>query len=164
MSYQRKTTRQYRINPKSAVNKRRQWKWCRDGRFRWVSKERTLNEVIEDFWSQVKRGDEKDCWEWTGCIRSNDIPYGQFRWKRKLYLSHRFSYHLHYGDLTDDWCVCHKCDNPRCVNPHHLFKGTHTDNMRDMFAKNRRLRWPSEIAKANSTKAQMNSTKRIGKI
>lgn len=53
-------------------------------------------------------------------------------------LAHRVAYQIYYGvDLTPDDIVCHKCDNPSCINPKHLFVGTHEDNVRDRVAKGR---------------------------
>jgi len=77
-----------------------------------------------------------DCWEWTGY--KDELGRGQFHvWKEKTYRVHRFMYELVNGKIPDGMCVCHECDNPSCVNPDHLFLGTHQDNMMDMNSKGR---------------------------
>lgn len=77
------------------------------------------------------------CWMWNG---TGNI-YGKIRGKGGRYSSfvsaHRMSYELHNGAIPDGLCVLHKCDTPRCVNPDHLFLGTHQDNTDDMMKKGR---------------------------
>ena len=74
------------------------------------------------------------CWEFDGCLSS--AGYGQIRENKKLMYAHHISYEYHYGD-RGGLCVLHKCDNPKCFNPAHLFLGTHRDNMIDMTKKGR---------------------------
>ena len=74
-------------------------------------------------------------WLWVGS--TNSTNYGNFRLNGKTELAHRVSYQLNYGAISKDICVLHKCDNPPCVNPDHLFLGSRRDNSDDMIAKNR---------------------------
>lgn len=78
---------------------------------------------------------ESGCWEWTGHIMKNG--YGQIGLKGKVLLVHRASYMHFVGKIPKNFFVCHKCDNPKCFNPEHLFVGTSNDNVQDMVKKGR---------------------------
>lgn len=88
------------------------------------------------FWAKVDKSNGPDsCWIWIGTKRP--LGYGVFRIDGHTVRAHRLAYEFTIGPIGD-LHACHKCDNPSCVNPSHIFLGTHLDNMRDMFAKNRR--------------------------
>lgn len=75
------------------------------------------------------------CWYWTGYL--NTRGYGVVRVGRKTALAHRFSYSIHKGEIPNGLFACHRCDNPSCINPDHIFLGTNQDNMNDMKLKGR---------------------------
>lgn len=86
----------------------------------------------ERFWSKVKKGAPDECWE-----QHTKSRYGKIYDGNKVVLLHRVSWLIFVGEIPEGMEVCHKCDNPRCCNPSHLFIGTHADNMRDMANKGR---------------------------
>ena len=93
------------------------------------------------FWEKVLVDDDDKCWEWQA--GRNKKGYGNFyisvgHSKDKHCLAHRMAYKLRYGDFDENLLVCHRCDNPSCVNPSHLFLGTNQDNMNDSSKKGRK--------------------------
>lgn len=90
--------------------------------------------LIPRFWSHVDKS-QGECWIWTKA--KSKRGYGVIQIKYKSVRCHRFSWEIHNGPIPEGLLVCHKCDNPACVRPDHLFLGTHKDNMRDMSAKGR---------------------------
>lgn len=92
--------------------------------------------LIERFHLKYRK-DESGCWIWTASVAGKG--YGQIKLpgQRKQIYAHRLSYMIHKGDDPGKSFVCHTCDNPRCVNPEHLFIGTSQDNHDDMKTKGR---------------------------
>ena len=80
---------------------------------------------------------ENKCWNWKGWINHAKGGYGQISHNNKILKAHRVSYELYYEKSLDNLHCLHKCDNPSCVNPLHLFAGTNLDNIQDKVNKNR---------------------------
>lgn len=89
--------------------------------------------VEQRFYQKINKTD--GCWYWTGSL--NHCGYGTFNCRDKTWLAHRLSYQWSVGSIPDGYSVLHKCDNPKCVRPDHLFLGTQADNVVDMMAKGR---------------------------
>ena len=88
------------------------------------------------FWLKVEKTNE--CWKWHGA--KHPFGYGMiqrgFKPHKKI-TAHRASWEIHFGVIPYGMNVLHKCDNPECTNPDHLFVGTFKDNSRDMYHKGR---------------------------
>lgn len=94
--------------------------------------------VLPRFEAKVEKTD--GCWRWLGAKHGKG--YGHFKMPTgkgdgRIEKAHRTAYNLYVGEIPDGLMVLHRCDNPSCVNPDHLFLGTNDDNMKDMVAKGR---------------------------
>ncbi len=112
------------------------------------------------FMDRVEKVTESGCWLWTGNLLKGygRMPGSQLR-------AHRVSYEMHKGHIPPDICVLHRCDVPCCVNPGHLFLGTHTDNNRDKVLKGRqkgggRRLAPHLVAAIRESKLSLRKTAR----
>ncbi len=91
-------------------------------------------DILERFLNKVMPEPNTGCWLWIGA-KFND-GYGSFYLNGENVRAHRFSYLYHIG-AADNLNVCHTCDTPSCVNPQHLFLGTHKQNVEDKVRKGR---------------------------
>ena len=94
----------------------------------------TVAAMTERFWAKVQKGG--GCWLWTGARTSRG--YGSFRVTGYSWSAHRLAYEFHWGPVPAGLHVLHRCDNPRCVRPAHLYVGTPSDNLADALARGRR--------------------------
>lgn len=93
-------------------------------------------EQIARFWSKVDIQGPEDCWSWIAC--KGGKGYAQFKFNGKYHRASRIAYELTYGPIPEGLCCLHHCDNIECINPGHMFLGTHKDTMNDMTLKGRR--------------------------
>lgn len=111
---------------------------------RFINGHNARRNIEERFWEKVNKDGpthpncEAQCWVWAGSL--NTKGYGLISSNGGNIVTHRISYELHNGSIPDGLLVLHRCDRPSCVNPNHLFLGTHQDNMDDMAAKGRSTR------------------------
>lgn len=124
-------------------------KACTHATYLWSSDE-------ERFWARVEKS--TGCWLWTGAQQY--YGYGELSvGKNRHVRAHRYSYQLAYGPIPKGLVVCHRCDNPPCVRPDHLFLGTHRQNVLDKLGK-RRHTWGDGHPNTRLSEAQVAEIRR----
>lgn len=86
------------------------------------------------FWLKVDVRGANDCWLWTASVDTSGYGWGISVNRSRRITAHRYSWMLKNGPIPRGMIICHKCNTPRCVNPKHLYAGTHKDNMRDLLS------------------------------
>lgn len=94
----------------------------------------TIEQVVKAFWEKVYKTEK--CWIWNGCRNSDG--YGLLAFDRRARGAHRVSWIIHFGKIPNGMSVLHRCDNPPCIRPDHLFLGMQADNVKDCDSKGRR--------------------------
>ena len=107
-----------------------------------VNKGRVLKSLEERFWAKVVVLGPDDCWEWRGTRLKTGygLMHGGSGSAKRWEIAHRVSWMVHFGEIPEELVICHRCDNPPCCNPAHLFLGTKADNNRDRASKGREQR------------------------
>ena len=104
--------------------------WCKSG-----EDPNSTEHILARIFNRIIINPDTNCWNWQGTV--NLQGYATMGINRKTRLVHRVLYQLLGNTIPSKMLLCHHCDNPKCVNPNHLFVGTQSDNMKDSFNKGR---------------------------
>ena len=108
-----------------------------------LARRRIVESFTRTFWRNTRVTGPDECWEWRGERRHSQRgqEYGAIRFcwnnRRRWFIASRISYRLNRGQIPEGLMVLHTCDFGLCVNPDHLYLGTHADNVRDMVERKR---------------------------
>lgn len=135
----------------------------------YTSREQWAAKIEENFWKKVNKDgpvpehkpELGPCWVWTRCLNHNG--YGEFQYFGKRTHTHRVSWLLAHGPIPDGMLVCHACDNPACVNPEHLWLGTHKQNAQDAKSKGRLPVGDNHYSRTNPEKLARGDRTRLGR-
>src|SRR5689334_20332193 len=94
-----------------------------------------IKSIVDRFWSKVDKRGPDECWLWKASCQPSG--YGQINVAHNIQTAHRLSWEIANGPIPNGMCVLHRCDVRSCVNPQHLFLGTHADNVVDKVSKDR---------------------------
>ncbi len=118
--------------------------------------------TLSDVWNKINKKSDEECWEWKGATTKGG--YGSMKLYNKTKYVHRVVYEITYGKFSNDLDVLHKCDNPLCCNPEHLFLGTQQDNVRDMDVKGRRGKTDQKGELNNASKLTKTDIEKIREL
>ena len=108
--------------------------------------------LLDRFLDKILIGN--DCWEWQGA--KERAGYGHLNNRGQMVKAHKFSYEIFIGKINKGMEICHRCDNPPCVRPSHLFQGSRADNAMDAFLKGRNI--PPRFVGENHPMAKLSAS------